>query len=169
MASGKELQRLEQPGPVETIACSHDGKTLAAGGTDLTGRVNYGFLQIWDTTPKAKPPRRIGLPSHVQSLAFAPDDRTLASAQDMSIRFWDLARGEEIPQSEDHSAQTYSLAVCADGKTVAVGSAFEAIRLCDLATGKVIRRFPVDPDVAATYTVAFSPDGKHCSPRVWAW
>jgi WD40 repeat protein len=156
MSSGKELRRLEQPGWVSAVAFSHDGKTLAAGCSDR----GYGVLQLWDATAEMKLRRRISLPSSVVSIVFAPDDRTLASAQGMSIRLWDPATGKEVPRSEDHSAQSYSLAVSADGRIVAVGTKDDAIRLCDTATGRVIRRLPVDGDVPATYTVAFSPDGK---------
>ncbi len=155
MASGKELRRVEQPGPVYVVAFAHDGKTLAAGCSDR----GYGVLQLWDAA-EMKPRRRISLPSPVVSIAFAPDDRTLASAQGMSIRLWDPATGKEVRRSENHAAQTHSLAVSPDGRTVAVGADDDAIRLCDTATGRVIRRLPVDGDVPATYTVALSPDGK---------
>jgi WD40 repeat protein len=166
MASGKELRRLEQPGSVSVVAFSHDGKTLAAGGLDLsgvaspTGRFGIGHIESWDATAGFKPRRRIRVDGEVHSIAFAPDDRKLVSAQSMSIRLWDLATGAEVQRCEDQSAQTYSLAISADGMTVAVGAADEAIRLCDIATGRVVRRFRVDPDVLATETVALSPDGK---------
>jgi WD40 repeat protein len=164
-ASGKERRRLETPGAVYAVAFSPDGKTFAAGGNGRgdpasPGRADYGVLQFWDTSPEMKPRRSIPLPDKVMSLAFAPDGRTLASAQDMSIRLWDPTTGEEVLRREEPFAQTYSLSVSADGRTVALGGAGEAIRLCDMATGRVLRRLPVDPDVPATYTVTFSPDGK---------
>jgi WD40 repeat protein len=57
-----------------------------------------------------------------------------------------------------HTAVVSSVAVTADGKTLASGSYDATIKLWDLATGKEIA--PLLGHTAAVYSVAFAPDGK---------
>jgi len=161
MASGKELRRMAQPGAVFGVVFSRDGKTLAVGGLNPGDAANYGLLQLWDTTPEIKPRRRIPVPYGVGHIAVSRDGRTLAATQGSSIRLWDVITGKEKRLNEEPDGRINSLAVSPDGGTVAVGGGGESIRLCDIATGRVIRRFPLDPDTPHVRGMAFSPDGKN--------
>lgn len=165
MASGKEIRKLEQPGTVFSVIFSHDGKTLFLGGANRrdpgpAGRPSYGLLQICDTTPEIKPRRRIAIPYGATSLALAPDGRALAVVQDHSIRLWDIVTGKEIQRNDEPNNNIHTLAISPEGRTVALGGLGESIRLCDSATGRLIRRFSLDPDTNEVLGVAFSPDGK---------
>jgi WD40 repeat protein len=69
--------------PVESVAFSPDGKTLASGGFD-------GTVRLWDLATH----HQIGTPltGHtrpVESVAFSPDGTTLASgSDDATVRLW---------------------------------------------------------------------------------
>jgi WD40 repeat protein len=82
--------RLEWVRPCETAATmfptfSHDGKSLAVGGTSSA--------QVWLLDPATGEELAILTPqgnSSVVGLAFSPDDQTLAVAHARHIQLWDL-------------------------------------------------------------------------------
>ncbi|MEH2421798.1 MAG: serine/threonine-protein kinase [Nostoc sp.] len=100
-----------------------------------------------------------GHSSDVNSVAFSPDGKTLASgSDDQTIKLWNLASGQEIHTLEGHSNWIWTVAFSPDGKTLASGSADKTIKLWNLETGKLIRTLQGHSDGVSS--VAFSPDGK---------
>jgi WD40 repeat protein len=154
MASGKEIRAFAgHGGSVFAVALSSDGKTLASaisGGFDHTKTK----VRLWDVASGKELHTFARLAC---SLAFAPDKKTLASAE----RLWDVASGKEIhdfdPQYAMHGDPGKAVVFFPDGKTLA--SAWDStVRLWDLATGKQIRTFAGHR--AEVCSLAFSPDGK---------
>ena len=159
-------------GSVHSVAFSPGGHTLASGNSD-------GTVQLWDAADPAHPrplsqplPGGIGSgtvsgPAVIQSVAFSPDGRTLASGDDSgAIELWDVADparprllGQTALPSGFPSAQ--SVAFSPDGRTLAIGSADGTTWLFDIADPAQPRL--LGPSLTSTLTpvqsVAFSPGG----------
>jgi WD40 repeat protein len=96
---------------------------------------------------------------HVMGLAFTPDDKTLISAdQSGKVTFWDLATKKMRFERDARMWMIRSLALSRDGKTAAVGTVYNAIRLWDVASGRELFGGSADPDVPIN-SITFSPDG----------
>ncbi|HWR49430.1 MAG TPA: hypothetical protein VN327_17735 [Pseudonocardiaceae bacterium] len=83
-------------GPVNSVAFSLDGRTLATGSADAT-------VLLWNLTDPARPirlgPPLIGHTGGVRSVAFSPDGRTLATASaDQTVILWDLTDPTHPPR-----------------------------------------------------------------------
>ncbi|SLM37979.1 g-protein beta wd-40 repeats containing, partial [Lasallia pustulata] len=97
-----------------------------------------------------------GHSDQVNSVAFSPDGKQLASgSDDETVRIWDVAMGATLQTLEGHSDQVNSVAFSPDGKQLASGSDDETVRLWDVPTGPTRHTLerPDGPGAAA-----FSPD-----------
>jgi WD40 repeat protein len=93
----------------------------------------------------------------VNSVAFSPDGKTIATGSlDNTVKLWNL-EGKEIQTLKGHSAGVNSVAFSPDGKTIATGSLDNTVKLWNLE-GKEIQSFKGHS--SRVNSVAFSPDGK---------
>src|SRR5439155_21600218 len=120
----------------DAVAFSPDGQLFATAG--------HG-LRLWQTATG----RRIPFPKGevrglTKAVAFSPDGKMLVSGeQDKSIRFWDLARGEEVKKLEGHTDWVLSLSFSRDGKLLASAGLEDVLRVWDVQTGRQLRTMSV--------------------------
>ncbi|MDJ0734727.1 MAG: TIR domain-containing protein [Nostocaceae cyanobacterium] len=96
--------------------------------------------------------------STVNSIAFSPDGKTIASASDdNTIKLWNLQEGKELKTLRGHKDVVSSVAFTPDGKTIASASNDKTIKLWNLQ-GQLLKTLKGHTDVVSS--VAFTPDGK---------
>ena len=99
-------------------------------------------------------------PGAVNSVAFSPDGKTLATGDDGgAARLWDVAAAQQASRAlntKPRDGGISSVAFSPDGKTLATHQLGIPVQLWDVATGHNISK----PFPSMSAPVAFSPDGK---------
>jgi hypothetical protein len=81
-----------------------------------------------------------GHTSLVNSVAFSPDGRLLASGSaDKTIKLWEVATGSLVRTLSGHTDSVSSVAFSPDGRLLASGSSDNTIKLWDVASGSLVR------------------------------
>jgi WD40 repeat protein len=198
-ATAKELRKIEAgPDPVHLLSFSPDSKILAAASAAEDPDAGpSSAVRLWDAGTGKQVRRIRGRPAPASALAFSPDGKALAVWEaDGIVRLWEVATGQErgglrvTPRSGAHAEAVWQfgmmlrregyetdgqhapgLGFTPDGKGLAMERG-ETIGLWDLATGRVVRRFAGDANLAGGFR--FSPDGKLLAAggadhAVWIW
>src|SRR5256885_66758 len=170
---GAKPRALDGPkGVVWAVAFSPDGNMIAAA-SDVSKReiedgkpVNVlegGEVLVW-TVPRGTLRATLkGTKSQIVSVAFAPDNRTVAGGSFEEIRLWDATTGELKHRLIGFQGGVPALAFSADGKTlVSVNSWFDRneVRIWDAQTGQLRRTLTDDGKDSQLTSLALSRDGK---------
>jgi WD40 repeat protein len=161
VAARCERTTLKPPTRAVALALSPDN-LLAVGCQD-------GTIRTWDLATR----QEVGAPlkghtGSISQVAFAPDGRTLASADAYGkVCLWDVAARRLMTTLEGHTAFVNSLAFSPDGKLLASSGNDATIRLWDTATKQQVKRLwsqrtalTLVASYAPLRSLAFSPDGK---------
>jgi WD40 repeat protein len=155
LATRRERLVFHHQSPVNRIAFSPDGRSLATAGAGL-GRL----IVVWDLQSGS---RRTLLEDRLgpdMSLAFSANGALLATASfpEHHVRLWDVKTGRECRAIAGHTRPVNSVAFSPDGSLLATAGNDGMVGVWDVATGQ--RRASVDAQATSLRTIAFSADGQ---------
>lgn len=144
-----------QPGKVNSLRFSHDGKTLlvASGVTGL-----YGRAGTYDVASGKLLTSIEGHADAIQVAIFSPDEKLIATASyDREIMLWDVLTGKLKQPFSGHNGAIYSLAFSPDGRVLVSGCADETVKVWDVDSGK--RLDTMSQPTGEVFSVGITKDG----------
>jgi WD40 repeat protein len=148
---------------ITSLAFAPNGELISTAGENAS--------LAWNLTPEWKLERTIGsgnagspLTDRVNAVAFSPDGKQVATgsgepSRGGELKLWDVTNGQLVRDfSKVHSDAVLSLEFSPDGKLLASGAADKMARVCDLATGKIVRNF--EGHTHHVLGVSWSADGR---------
>lgn len=153
------LETLGHRGRVLEAKFSPDGKWVATAGGD-------GTVRVYDGATGEERTILLGHNCLVNSLAWAPDSRKLASVGDTTLRLWDVAAGRQLKVVEADPGVVIGVDWSRDGTTIATLALKGGATLWN-AEGEKQQALPVEfakqnlrSDKVAN-RLALSPQGTH--------
>jgi WD40 repeat protein len=155
--------------PVLGVAISPDKKYVAASrGNQIhiyeaaTGKYLRTLLDPQLTTADKKPIKAAHL-SLVESLAYSPDGKTLASGSFQEVVLWDAEKGTILRRLTGFADRVVALDFSHDGKLLATGggapTADGELKIFEVASGKLVVEIK-NGHSDTVFAVSFSPDDK---------
>jgi len=127
---GRPIHTWRFPAPVEAVACSPDGRTVALGCRD-------GIVRLRHTTDGGGSLDLVGHRSAVKTVAFDRCGTTLVSGSaDGEARVWDVAAARPVAILGAHASRLQEVAFDPAGRRVATASHDWKVALWDAASGE---------------------------------
>jgi WD40 repeat protein len=152
LATGKELFQLAEPGtPMNSVALSPDGKTLATGGF---------VVRLWDPATGKERLTARGHRDDILTVAVVPGrPEVLTAGIDGVVRRWETPTGKEKAPAAEPGRAVTRIAVSPDGKLLALGDRTGKVQLLELATGMELHQ--LKGLGASVHSLAFLSDGSN--------
>jgi WD40 repeat protein len=151
-ASGQELHTLAGMRGGSYTALSSDGKLLATGSNDKT-------VRLWDMATR-KPIRTMDSGDIILSLAFSPNNKSLAVASGKTVQLWSVPDGQMIGSLEGHTSMVDSVAFSPDGRMLVSGGTSDlSVKVWDLRSRTAIQTLKGHKGFVEN--VFFTSDGRH--------
>jgi len=161
VATGVEFMTIEaypgvDAGPVYCAVFSPDGAQIASGGG--SGAVR-GVVKLWDASSGIELAVLGEHESDVLALAFSPDGRYIASADESgNVKLWDVRKRYQVRTVACHSTWVSALEFDSDARTLVTASWDGTINVWDATPFEKRRTFWGHR--GRVTAVAFAPDGK---------
>jgi eukaryotic-like serine/threonine-protein kinase len=161
-SDGINSRRFRYRDRIDALAVSPDSSQLAVSGQAAT-------IEVFEPDSGKRVARLKGHTHAVESLAFSPDGKLLASVGGLTARIWDTATWTTSGPHIHHSLQWLCVRFSPDGKLLAISDgdttrrhdiALDDVRvtLYDVSSRAVVRQ--LSGHTNSIHALAFSPDGK---------
>jgi WD40 repeat protein len=139
--------------PIHSVAFSPDGNCLASGGESKykTDEGKKTTIYLWDVNTKELIRTFSGHDLRINSIAFSPDGKTLASSSnDGNVQLWNVTSGENLHIFT--GASTNNACFTSDGKSLLSGGK-DGIKVWDVETGELQHTFAEENDFIRTLAI----------------
>ena len=161
---GEKLFGFDLEYPVDAIALSHDGKTMATADANITGGrqgEKSHQIQLWklDGDRSTLLNTLDGHTNDIAQIEFTADDRQLVSSSyDGKIRVWNWQEGEINRKTNNLYSSNGLFSLSEDSRLIAGN--FYSSAMTSLVTGLPIRNVLTGLDRKQTQMLTFSPQGQ---------
>jgi WD40 repeat protein len=155
-ATGKEIRRSgQQPGIVQWVAYSPDGKLLASVSA------NSKVVQLWDVNTGNEVRQLTAEGTELKVVAFTPNGKEIIAGGGSWAKttVWEVATGEKLRTfGGEHTPGAEGLAISPDGQILVTADG--AVHVYNLGNGEHQRKLGGNRTDVGAERIAISPDGK---------